>query len=138
MTGGAGHGDQCSAGGPDDNRAGDVEDSAEGGDVVRPLLPRPGGRRAGIRAAGAALIQVDDLGQLRECGELRFEQAVVGAGAAVQQQHRGVLDYRVAVRSQCGAVHIEIQGDIAHADPHPVIIGVHRDIRPSPLDRHRR
>jgi hypothetical protein len=66
MTGGAGHGDQCSAGGPDDNRAGDVEDSAEGGDVVRPLLPRPGGRRAGIRAAGAALIQVDDLGQLRE------------------------------------------------------------------------
>jgi hypothetical protein len=117
---GADHRDQAAAGRADQDRPGDAEGPAQSGDVVRPPIPGPGSRLTDVRPARAALIQVHDLRDVGEGGELRFEQGVVSTGTAVQQDQRRPLGHRLAVDGQRLAVHIEEQRDVVDGDPHVV------------------
>ena len=57
----------------------------------------------------AAVVVVDDLGQVGQAGEEGFEGDVVEARAAVQQHEAGLLTHTVAVGDEAGAFDIHEQ-----------------------------
>lgn len=116
------HRDPPAAGDTDEHRPGQLDCLAEPGHVIGPVLPRPGAWFPPVGTARAALVKVDHLGQVSHHGELRLEEAVVGAGPAMQQHQSGPLRHHLALGGQTAAFDIEIQPDIIDSDPHQAII----------------
>jgi hypothetical protein len=98
--------------------------------VIGPPLPRPPARIAPIRAPRATLVQIDHLRDIAHRRELRLEQAMVTARAAMQQHQRRPLLHHLALSDQPGPFHIEVQSDTIHDHPHPHIL-------PDTRSRHR-
>ncbi len=100
------------------DRALDSERLAEGVYVVGPLRERPRLRRAGIAAAVAAMVEIDDLGDIGQGGVGRLVNRMVEAGAAMKQEERRLFPHRRAVGDEFRALDIEEQPHAVHRHVH--------------------
>src|SRR3989442_3954692 len=75
--------------------------------VVAPLREGPGLTRTGIAAAIPALVQEDDLRDIREGREPRFVNRMVEAGATVEEDQHRLLPHGATVRHEAGALDIK-------------------------------
>ena len=81
----------------------DAEGIAEAHDVVGKGVERPLLGRAPVAAAMAAMVVVDDLRDVGQARERRFEAGVVVAGAAVEENESGLFSEVRAIGDQDGA-----------------------------------
>jgi len=91
----------------------DSQDLAEGAHVITPLCEIPALPRAVFASAIAAVVQVDDLGDVGQGRIGGLVDRMVETGAAVQQQQNGLLPHDRSVGDEFGALDVEEQ-------PHPV------------------
>jgi hypothetical protein len=113
-----------------DNRIDDAKRLAERMHVVAPLREIPARARAVLAAAIAAMVEIDDLGNIGQSRIGRPVDRVIGAGAAMQHQQHRLFPHQWAVGNEFRALDIEEQ-------PHPVHGYVHGQIPfiPSPSSR---
>ena len=113
-----GHRDHAAERGSQHDRIDDAERIAEGADVVAPLRERPALPRPVLAAAVAAMIEIDDLGDVRQGRIGRAVDRMVGAGTAMQQQQCRLFPHDGPVGHELRALDIEEQ-------PYPVHRHVH-------------
>src|SRR6476620_9187482 len=90
-----------------DNRFGNPERLAEGAYLVAPLREIPAFLRSGIPAPVAAVVEVDDLRNIRQRRVSGLVERMVEPGTAMQQQERRLLAHDRSVRHKLGALDIE-------------------------------
>ena len=99
----------------------DAERVTERAHVITPLRQIPALLGTILAAAVAAMVEIDDLGDVGQSGVGGPVDRMVGAGAAMQQQQDRLFPHHWAVRDQLRALDIEEQ-------PHPVHGYVHERI----------
>ena len=100
------------------DRIDDAEHLAEGAYVVAPLRERPALLRSVLAAAVAAMIEIDDLGDVRQDRVGRPVDRMIGAGTAMKQQQCRPLPHDGSFGDEFRALDIEEQ-------PYPVHRHVH-------------
>jgi hypothetical protein len=113
-----GHRDHAAERCPEHNGINDAQSVAEGADVVAPLRERPSLRGTVLAASVAAVIEIDDLGDVGQCGVGRTVDRMVGAGAAMKQEQCRLFLHARPVGDEFRALDIEEQ-------PYPVHRHVH-------------
>ena len=103
------------------DRIDDAERVAERAHVIAPLRQIPALARAVLAAAVAAMVEIDDLGDIGQGGVGRPVDRMVGAGAAMQHQQHRLFPHHRAVGDEFRALDIEEQ-------PHPVHRYVHERV----------
>src|SRR5436190_23669486 len=109
MPGGIGHGYHAAERNAEHDRMDDAERVAERPPVVTPLRQRPGLFRAGIAAAVAAMVEINDLCDVGEGRIGRLVERMIESWPAVQEQQRRLLAHRRAIGDELGALDIEEQ-----------------------------
>ncbi len=120
------HGDEAPEGLAEHDRPLDLERLAEGAHVVGPLGEVPAVGGAAVAAALAAVVQVDDLGDVPQAREGRLEGRVVEAGPAVEQQEGGELPHGRPVRDELRALHVEEEAGVARLHAHAASLAARR------------
>jgi hypothetical protein len=96
----------------------DADRVAEGANVVAPLRQVPVRRVAMLAAPVAAVVEIDELGDICEMGKGGLEGGMVTARAAVQQQDSGALAHIRTVGDEFRAVNIEEEAGVVDGDMH--------------------
>ena len=112
-------GDEAAERDAEHDRPLDLQGLAQGFQVIGPLVEVPALRAAAIAAAVAAVIDIDELGDVDKLGVLRFEVRMIEARPPVQQQQRRALRHFGSVRYEFRPLHIDEQPDIANIHAHP-------------------
>jgi hypothetical protein len=120
---GVGQGNHAAERGAQHDRIDNAERVAECAHIVAPLRQVPALAWAVLAAAIAAMVEIDDLGDIGQGRIGRPVDRVVEAGSAMQHQQHRLFPHHWAVGQQFRAFDIEKQ-------PHPVHGYVHR---PDPL-----
>ena len=89
------------------DRVDDAKCVAERAHVVAPLRQLPGLSRTVLAAAVAAVVEIDNLGDIGQGGVGRFVNRMVEAGAAMEQEEGRLFPHHRPVRNQLRALDIE-------------------------------
>ena len=126
MSRGVGQRHHAAERGAQHDRIDDAKRLAERVHVVAPLRQIPALARAVLAAAVAAMVEIDDLGDIGQSRIGRPVDRVVGAGAAMQHQQHRLFPHDRAVGNELRALDVEEQ-------PHPVHGYVHGQVSFIPL-----
>ena len=118
MAGGIGQRNHAAERGAEHDRIDDAERITERAHVVAPLRQIPALPGAILAATVAAMVEIDDLGDVGQGRVGGPVDRVVGAGSAMQHQQHRLFPHHRPVRNQLRALDIEEQ-------PHPVHRYVH-------------
>ena len=121
MAGGVGQRNHAAERRAEHDRIDDAERVAERAHVVAPLRQIPALPRAILAAAVAAMVEIDDLGDIGQGRVGGPVDRMVGAGPAMQHQQDRLFPHHRAVGYQFRALDIEEQ-------PHPVHRYVHERV----------
>ena len=127
MTHGIGHRNKAAEGVAHDDRAVDFERFAKRLDVVGPVVECPAVGSGAVAASLAAMVEVDELGDVGERGNVRLEVGVVESGAAVEEEHCRHLAHVWAVRTELCALDVEEDSGVTDVYAHggsPLIIAL--------------
>ena len=117
------------------DRIDDAQGVAERAHVVAPLRQGPGLFGAILAAAIAAMVEVDDLGDLRQAAVVGLVDRMVGAGAAVEHQQGRLFPHGGTVGHETRAFDIEEQPHTVHEHMHRAISRAHAGDYPCGLCR---
>jgi hypothetical protein len=118
MAGGVGQRNHAAERRAEHDRIDDAGRVAEGAHVIAPLGQIPVLLRAVLAAAVAAMVEIDDLGNVGQGGVGRPVDRVVGAGVAMQHQQHRSFPHRRAVGDEFRALDIEEQPPPVHRYVH--------------------
>ena len=118
MTGGVGQRHHAAEGCAEHDRRDDAEGLAERAHVIAPLRQVPAFARPVLAAPVAAMVEIDDLGDVGQRGVSRPVDRMIGAGAAMQHEQGRLLPHDRSIGGEFATLDVEEQAHPVHGYVH--------------------